>query len=92
MKRKLGRLRNQQVEIPEIKNPPVVEVTWLDASSDNRPAYAGKAGVGSLLKDVGYLLFEDKDWMVISQEIGNGHARRTLDIPMYSIQKVRKMK
>jgi hypothetical protein len=92
MKRKLGRLKKREIVIPEFKKPQIVEVTWLDAANWAGNVAPGKYRVGALLNDVGYLLYEDKDWIVIAQEAGDDSARRTLDIPMYSVQSIRKVK
>lgn len=79
--------------IPEGKSPQMWEVEWVDAASNNGTVYAGKYEPGVVVKDVGYLIYQGNDWIILAQEISsNSYTRRTIEIPTYAVWKMRRVK
>jgi len=82
------------VKISRLKLNDIVEITWLDATSDSswRNEEKVKKDVPAICHSVGYFSAQNKTAIVISPDKNNSKERSSTVIPLGMIKKVRKLK
>ena len=82
------------MKIPKLKYNDIVEIIWLDATSDSSWRYEDKVKKDkpAICHTVGYYVTQDKVAIVVSPDWSDSKERSSIVLPLGMMKKIRKLK